>query len=253
MTEQEWLAATDPQPMLEFLRGKASDRKLRLFAVACCRRLHNVPIGNGYRKAIDGFSQRILHLTESLADGLVAERELLAVAAPYYEWRRDSAARQPFAAEAVRRTIVTKDAETANQAASTIAGIRAWEVAGNSVKTTCGDADEETQWLWGFTGGPPDPAFQAEIVSESKCQSLLVRDIFGNSFRPVTLNPCWLTSTVKQLAESIYQERAFERLPILADALEHADCNNEDILAHCRQGGEHCRGCWVVDLVLGKE
>jgi hypothetical protein len=80
-----------------------------------------------------------------------------------------------------------------------------------------------------------------------------LRDIFGNPFRPVTLNPSWRTPTVKQLAEAIYKERAFERMPILADALEDAGCDNADILSHCRGGGEHVRGCWVVDLVLGRE
>lgn len=62
----------------------------------------------------------------------------------------------------------------------------------------------------------------------------------------------WWTSEVVALAESIYAERAFDRLPILADALEDAGCDNEDILSHCRGSGPHVRGCWVVDLVLGK-
>jgi hypothetical protein len=69
----------------------------------------------------------------------------------------------------------------------------------------------------------------------------------------LTLNPSWLTLTVRQLTQAIYDEGAFERLPILADALEDAGCDNADILNHCRQPGEHVRGCWVVDLVLGKE
>jgi hypothetical protein len=72
-------------------------------------------------------------------------------------------------------------------------------------------------------------------------------------FRPVALNPAWLTSTVKKPAQSIYDDRAFDRLPILADALEDAGCDNQDVLSHCRSTGEHVRGCWVVDLVLGKE
>jgi len=69
----------------------------------------------------------------------------------------------------------------------------------------------------------------------------------------VTLDPAWLTGTVTSLAQAIYDERAFDRLPILADALEDAGCTNQDILAHCRQPGEHCRGCWALDLVLGRE
>ena len=68
-----------------------------------------------------------------------------------------------------------------------------------------------------------------------------------------TLDPAWLTPTVQSIAAAIYQDRAFDRLPILADALEEAGCTNADVLLHCRQPGEHVRGCWVVDLLLGKE
>ncbi len=77
--------------------------------------------------------------------------------------------------------------------------------------------------------------------------------IFGNPFRPVTVDPCWLTSTAVALARIIYADRAFDRLPILADALEDAGCDNADLLAHCRGDGLHVRGWWVVDLILGKE
>jgi hypothetical protein len=83
--------------------------------------------------------------------------------------------------------------------------------------------------------------------------SAIVRDIFGNPFRPVAVDRAWLTPTVTSLAQAIYDDRAFDRLPILADALEDAGCTDHDILAHCRGGGEHVRGCRVVDLLLGKE
>ena len=83
-------------------------------------------------------------------------------------------------------------------------------------------------------------------------QCHLFRDIFSNPFRPATLDPSWLTSTVVALARGIYEERAFDRMPILADALQDAGCDNEDVLNHCRGPGPHVRGCWVVDLVLGK-
>jgi hypothetical protein len=83
-------------------------------------------------------------------------------------------------------------------------------------------------------------------------QSALLREIFGNPFRPVTVNPSWLTSNVTGIAQAIYDERDFEDLPVLGDALEDAGCDNADILNHCRQPGEHVRGCWVVDLILGK-
>jgi len=80
-----------------------------------------------------------------------------------------------------------------------------------------------------------------------------LRDIFGNPFHPLSFNPSWQTTTVQQLADAIYQEKAFDRLPILADALEDAGCDSTDLLNHLRQPGEHVRGCWALDLVLGKE
>jgi len=87
-------------------------------------------------------------------------------------------------------------------------------------------------------------------------QSRLLRDLFGPQlFRPVRLNASWLAwndGTVLKLAQGIYDERAFDRLAILADALEEAGCNNKDILSHLRCAGPHIRGCWPVDLILGK-
>jgi hypothetical protein len=80
-----------------------------------------------------------------------------------------------------------------------------------------------------------------------------VREQFGNPFRPVMFSPVWRTDTAVSLARQIYESHDFSAMPILADALQDAGCENEDILNHCRQPGEHVRGCWVVDLVLGKE
>ena len=74
----------------------------------------------------------------------------------------------------------------------------------------------------------------------------------ANPFRPMTFDPVWRTGTAVALAEGIYEERAFDRMTILADALEEASCNNADILIHCLGEGPHIRGCWVVDLLLGK-
>jgi hypothetical protein len=85
----------------------------------------------------------------------------------------------------------------------------------------------------------------------------LLRCIFGNPFRPTPLVDrawlAWRDGTVSKLAHAIYEQRRFSDVPILADALEEAGCSNPDILGHCRQPGEHARGCWVVDLLLGKE
>ena len=80
----------------------------------------------------------------------------------------------------------------------------------------------------------------------------ILRDTFGNPFRPVALDASWLTSTVVALAEGIYAGRAFDRLPILADALQDAGCDDEQVLTHCRGAGVHVRGCWVVDLLSGR-
>ena len=85
-------------------------------------------------------------------------------------------------------------------------------------------------------------------------QAEFIREVFGNPFRPVTVDPAWLTSDVRLLATGIYDEKAFDRLPILADALQDAGCDNDDILNHLRDtGATHVRGCWALDLVLGKE
>ena len=96
-----------------------------------------------------------------------------------------------------------------------------------------------------------EAASASEDESTHHCQ--LLREILGNPFHQVTLDSSWLPSTVMHLANSIYQDRAFDRMPILADAMEDAGCDNAEILNHCRQPGVHVRGCWLVDLLLGKE
>jgi hypothetical protein len=104
----------------------------------------------------------------------------------------------------------------------------------------------------GFQGRVTLVEFQAACASEDRALANLVRDVFGNPFRPVEIDSQWRTTNVAALAQTIYEERAFERMPILGDALEESGCDNTDILNHCRQPGEHVRGCWVVDLLLGK-
>jgi hypothetical protein len=84
-------------------------------------------------------------------------------------------------------------------------------------------------------------------------QADLVREVIGNPFRPIAFDPRWRTSDVTQLAQAIYDERAFDRMPILADALMDAGCAADDLIGHCRWSGPHVRGCWVVDLILDKK
>jgi hypothetical protein len=83
-------------------------------------------------------------------------------------------------------------------------------------------------------------------------QADLVRDIFGNPFRPVTLSPRWRIGTTVALAHQMYEARDFSAMATLADALQEAGCEVEKILGHCRGPGPHVRGCWVVDFVLAK-
>jgi hypothetical protein len=93
-----------------------------------------------------------------------------------------------------------------------------------------------------------------EDISALQCR--LFRDVIGNPFRPVALDPSWLhwkDRGVQRLARAIYEERRFHELPALGDALAQAECTNTAVLAHCREPGEHVRGCWVVDLLLGKK
>jgi hypothetical protein len=98
--------------------------------------------------------------------------------------------------------------------------------------------------------------YQARHGEDSPIGCLLVREVFGNPFRPSVLPPAvlrWNSGTVRRIAEGIYEERAFDRLPILHDALLDAGCDDEASLSHCREPGPHVRGCWVIDLLLGKE
>src|SRR5262249_31217393 len=91
---------------------------------------------------------------------------------------------------------------------------------------------------------------------EKQAQADLVREIMGNPFRRIELDAAWLgrsDAAVAKIAAVVYEEQAWDRLPILADALEEAGCSHADILDHCRGPGPHVRGCWAVDLLLGKK
>jgi hypothetical protein len=83
--------------------------------------------------------------------------------------------------------------------------------------------------------------------------AVYIREIFAYPFKPIILNPAWLPAFVRALAEQIYDDKAFDRMPVLGDALEHAGCTVNEVLAHCRSVQEHCRGCWLLDKILGRE
>jgi hypothetical protein len=111
----------------------------------------------------------------------------------------------------------------------------------------------ENRWLY-FADFLYHAAASGTIIRDLQVTfAVLLRDIFGNPFRPVAFSPEWRTDTVVSLARQMYDSRDFSAMPILADALQDAGCDSADILDHCRGPAPHVRGCWVVDLVLGKE
>jgi hypothetical protein len=227
MTDAEWLACIDPEPLLHFLVGRFSERKLLLLKIACCHRIsHLLP---------DRRSKNALVAAEQHAEGHVGQQDMLAAA---------RGARQ--ALEKLRRTIARTSTSSifASDAAANLlshppSGTVAFvaRAAANAVSVTLfpGEIHDETR-----------------RTVEKIAQVALFRDIAGNPFRPMIIAPARLSSSVVRIARSIYDDRRFENMPILADALEDAGCHDTDILNHCRQPGEHVRGCWVVDLLLGK-
>ena len=233
MSESEWLACTDPQPMLEFLRDRASDRKRRLFTCACCRRVWEALTDERSRSAVEA--------AERYADGLAGREELAAKA---------EAAEAPASAVASARAreAVVSPVPHVTQAALAATGERA-------EPTMRADA---TIWAaWATSEATRVPG------QERRHQCALLRDLFGAvPFRPIPLDPAWLTwsgGQIPRLAQAAYDERELPagtldtaRLAVLADALKEAGCTDADILNHCRRPGVHVRGCWVVDLLLGQ-
>jgi len=123
----------------------------------------------------------------------------------------------------------------------------AWDVAFSVAEQTAVAARLEQE------GSAPEPELSMRLWrAERQHQANILRCIFGIPFHPVTADPSLLTSTALTLANGIYDDRAFDRLPILADALEEAGCTDREILGHLRGPGPHVRGCWCVDLLLGK-
>jgi hypothetical protein len=121
-----------------------------------------------------------------------------------------------------------------------------------SISNAVLEASSEAAGQEGSRSGAYAMFRSTKLQTDRAWHSQLIREIFGNPFRPVTLEPSWLTSTVVSLARQIYESRDFSAMPILADALQDAGCDNENILNHCRGGSGHVRGCFVVDLLLGK-
>ncbi len=235
MTESEWLACTNPKEMLQWLAGSwqrrlarwcgllagpATRRKLWLFAAACCvRSTQGVTIPEWDAE---------LQMLVALGKGQKTVEEFEAyMNPPRWDWVSPE-----------RWAIVRSDSAGKHKALKI-----AWDEV--RAREARGEVGVRLHW----------DRVDSEWDEERKVQCALLRDILGNPFRPVTLRPAWFTwndRTVLKLAQGIADELAFERLPVLGDALEEAGCSDEEILSHLRGSGPHVRGCWAVDLLLTK-
>lgn len=224
MTEADWLSVTDPAPMLEFLKGNASERKLRLFTVACCRKAFSLLQSQKFLNAIE--------VSEQYADGLASDDKLRKVRSQIRESATRTIGRglpwsRPVQGNYARGNVIAACSRNIDEVLLAVSAV-------------CVTADSHESYV-------------TKCKLERQLQAALLREIVQFPLGRAILNSSWLTCTVVPLAEGIYRDRAFDRMPILADALQDAGCDNEDILSHCRGPGPHVRGCWVVDLVTGRE
>jgi hypothetical protein len=220
MTEHDWLECDQSRPMLDYLIHKASSRKFRLYAVACCRRIWAHLRDDGAREAVA--------VAERFAEGNADKQELNAArvavthARRELHWRQHSKA-SGFALEAVSATVADQPWDAARQAS--------WASAWASLPA-----------------GPNQP-------EERRAHAELVREVFGNPFaRPLggVEEAPWSTGEVFHEAERIYDYQAFSDLPRLAETLDRAGCDDAGLLAHLRKSGSHCRGCWALDRLTGR-
>jgi hypothetical protein len=239
MTEAEWLQIADVRALVGHLFFGLGDRKARLFACACCRRVWHL-LG-------DPRSYLAVQTVERVEDGWAGEEERTAAKCVARAAVDEVRERYPYPDYLVRaehsaRMAVWMATERTLHAIPHVASHAADAVGRQALAAAVDRTDLRASRL------------AAEQVEKQR-QADLYRDIAGNPFRPVRIDPDWLSwreGTIPKIAHALYDERAFDRLPILADALEDAGCSNDDILQHCREPGEHVRGCWVVDLLTGR-
>ena len=228
ITEADWLAAADPDVLFEAVRADPPPlRALQLFALECCRRV--VP------NMSDPRARRGVDVIEWHLEGVCSAGQLAAA----------MRAVDAVSAEHGQRIWPGRPAASANPAGAVFNTAMAVSILGAHL--------------------PHLPPFTALTVSQLAARALhadyrrsperapqarLFRDIAGNPFRPAP-HPAWRTAAVEGIARHVYAGRLFHDLPVLADALEDAGCDDPHTLAHCRGGGLHARGCWVVDWALG--
>jgi hypothetical protein len=225
MTEVEWLRCLEPQKMADFLndRNWGSARKFRLFVCACVRRIWHLLSDDRYRVAVE--------LSEQAADGLITDEYISDVWLDWIDQGNDFGS--------------GGDAMVAALAATGVSFRWDWEDAHQYA--VCAATGVDIYDL------DPD---NAAVAIELEAQTRLLRCIMGNPFHHPPSIPAdlmsWNDGTLIKIAQGIYDARSFDNLPILADALEEAGCDNADILGHFRGPRPHVRGCWGLDLILGK-
>jgi hypothetical protein len=244
MTASEWWSATDSLPVIDwlFFDTFATDRKFRLFAAACCHRVESrihVPE-----------VLAALACVEQFADGVVPGSQALAICHKAVQAYQDrwSGIPETTAEADVCRAVISALSDTANLP-HPFHRSREWY-----------DSEDDLPYAYWAASEAAEAASGEGVVSgaaemsERFAQAHLLHDIFGPlPFRDIAVAPSWLTADVRLLAKGIYDAKAFDRMPILADALQDAGCDSPDILDHCRAANwEHVRGCWVIDLLLGR-
>jgi hypothetical protein len=247
MTEEEWLKCTDPLPMLEFLQGKASGRKWRLYLCGGCRRISH--------QFFRPWSLAAVEVAERFADRQATEQERHRA-----EWDAEAATfgyeldNQTWpCCHPSRMSVVPRLVEIGALPESALSGGE-WEVDQPTRQILLGAAT-----LADYSASidaAADMRFWLSPISKVDWPGRWLLDcVFGNPFQPQSIDPDWFTwnnANIPNLAKMIYDKRAFDRMPVLADALKDAGCNDEPMLDHCRQPEFHVRGCWVLDLLLGK-
>jgi hypothetical protein len=238
MTEDQWNSCIKPEVMLGWLceQGRFSDRKFRLFACACCRRLWDC-LG-------DPCHRNLVTAIENHPDMNCEDPELKVAldATAVQEW---TVGNEPIRWAVFHlRGIVNRTTKAAN-----VLGLVSSVLLAAKNKPPAVENE-----LWIYIDAIIAPYAAAEV--EPRKLAALVRDVFGNPFQPVpALSPAvlaWNGATVRCLAQSMYDTRTFELMPVLADALGEAGCTDGAILEHCRGPGPHVRGCWLIDLIVGR-
>jgi hypothetical protein len=253
MTESEWHSATDPDPLLEFVRPTASGRKLRLLAAAYCRRVWDW-MGDGCRSAVEVLERR--------AEGEADEDDLLqAVAAAAEEWFEEWGTHHPSTAAycatgyCFAGPVPAPALEAAKAAATCVAlAVGAEASVARAVSLGYPRPAQPHPGAEGDAAACRQAGAEAQ-AAERRVQCQIVRDIFHGPCPPVFLRRAWLSSqdkAVLKLATVIHTTRAFPLMPVLGDALEDAGCEDGQVLAHCRGVGLHAPGCWLLDAILGK-